>query len=375
MLPYFLLVLVPFAMAFFSIQKSPTGKYTISIGRKSVMSGYNLMLPVFFIFLFILMVLRSRFMGNDTYNYSVIFDMHRTQSLGLILSDWREVLFKLLGWTIGRFTDDFQIYLAITSLIQLLPIAILVLKDRRHSFLQTIIFVNMSTFIMLFSGIRQSMAISVGLLAFMALQKEKKLRFIFWAVVATLLHTSGFLVFLLYPVYRMRVKRIHLFLVVPIMGFVLFFNQPIFLFLSRIVASTYDNYENITISSTGAYTSLILFVLFAVFCYIITEEKNMDKDTCGLRNIILFVVALQCFAPIHTLAMRVNYYFIIFVPIALGKCISSPKPNLKKLARYGELVMCGFFSVYYIYTVYMASLDPTRMLNIVPYIPFWETMG
>ena len=43
----------------------------------------------------------------------------------------------------------------------------------------------------------------------------------------------------------------------------------------------------------------------------------MTKEDFGLRNILVLAVILQIFSMAHILAMRMNYYFIIFIPTAL----------------------------------------------------------
>ena len=52
---------------------------------------------------------------------------------------------------------------------------------------------------------------------------------------------------------------------------------------------------------------LILFALFTVFAFIIPDELIIDKETTGLRNFLLLSLVLQMFAPLHSLAMRLNY--------------------------------------------------------------------
>ena len=141
------------------------------------------------------------------------------------------------------------------------------------------------------------------------------------------MHNSGFMVFFIYFLFNIRLKKKHLLVIVPSIVLVLVFNQPIFLFLTSIVAETYEKY-NTVITFTGAYGSLILFVLFALFSYLITDERRMDMEAYALRNILLMAVLLQCFAPLHNLAMRMNYYFIIFYTFGNRKIINNPQTKI-----------------------------------------------
>ena len=67
-----------------------------------------------------------------------------------------------------------------------------------------------------------------------------------------------------------------------------------------------------SITQTGAFTMLMLFVMFAVFAFLVPDDATLDAETIGLRNFLLLSIVLQMFAPLHTLAMRMNYYYIIF---------------------------------------------------------------
>ncbi len=367
MIPYFLLLLIPFLFSFVEIRKNESGSRSLRIGSVQNHS----MLPTFFTILLFLLMCRAESVGNDTRNYHYYFDLFPTQSLRQIFHSAGESLFRFLNYIVGNITDNFQIYLSIVALIEILPIAYLYNQDRQHSYLKMILFVNMSTFIMMFSGIRQAMAVSIGVLAFICVRENKKLLFLLLAVVAALIHHSGFMVFLLYPLYYVRVKKKQLFFIIPIMGGIFVFNRQIFGLMTRILSETSEKYDS-SAAVTGAFGSLLLFILFTVFIYVVADEPKMDAEMFALRNIMLMVVAIQCFAPLHTLAMRMNYYFIIFLPLAVGKCVAIPKKGFANVAQVGEIVMCIFFTLYFCIGIYQSYQTGISTLNTVPYIPFWE---
>jgi hypothetical protein len=81
---------------------------------------------------------------------------------------------------------------------------------------------------------------------------------------------------------------------------------------------------------------------------------------------------LQCFAPVHVLAMRLNYYFIIFIPVLIPKILKYHKRSLKKLTIASQVVMIGFFVLYYLINTYESCKTGISDLNTYPYIPFWK---
>jgi hypothetical protein len=98
----------------------------------------------------------------------------------------------------------------------------------------------------------------------------------------------------------------------------------------------------------------------------------MDKETLGQRNLLLMALMLQCFAPVHVLAMRLNYYFIIFIPVLIPKILKYHKRSLKKLTIASQVVMIGFFVLYYLINTYESCKTGISDLNTYPYIPFWK---
>lgn len=378
MLPYVLLMFVPLLFSFIAFSYRFTeynGKWSVSIGQRREILEHSLVIPVFFLLLWILLSLRDIEIGRDLENYLLYFEVNSAKDFKEVLRDgWEtgDVLYWLLNWAVGQFTDNYQIFLSIVAAIILLPMAYVYGQDRRQGFLKIVIFMNMSVFVMVFSGLRQAIATSIGLIAFEFVKKKQPIRFLLAALIVFGFHHTGFMVLLFYPLYYFTPKAKHLWFVIPGMLTVYIFNKPIFTWATNFLNLLTDDRYDVEITDTGAYTMLILFIIFAIFAYIIPDEKLMDRETLGLRNLLLMAVILQCFAPVHMLAMRMNYYFIIFIPIIIPKIISNAKKNLKDVAWIAKYVMIVFFVAYYLITTYISCQTGNSALDIYPYVPFWE---
>ena len=115
---------------------------------------------------------------------------------------------------------------------------------------------------------------------------------------------------------------------------------------------------------------LLMLILFAVFSYVIVDEGTLDQDTVALRNILLFSVVLQMFAMLHPLSMRINYYFLFFIPVLIPKIVNRCKKQYANIGKIAAVVMTVYFYYYFI-NMMITDNDP---LNIFPYIPFWQNM-
>lgn len=370
MIPYFLLLLVAGLFCFVSIS-STRGRTVLIIGYNANIKK-NLCTGVFFLVLFVLLAFRDVSVGNDTRNYQYFFFQYSKMSLVELLDIGDEGLYRLLNWSIAKLTNrNFQLYIAMTSALTIVPLAKLYMEDQSHSFLQIVLFVNMSIFVMLFSGIRQAIAMSIGVFSLRYIRKGKLLKYLLCIALAFGFHTSSFILLLMYPVYNLKIGKKDLWLVIPVIIAVLFFSEQLFGFLVGILAIFSPEYAESEVSQTGAYAMIILFALFTVFAYVIPDEKKMTRDLLGLRNLLLLSALLQCFAPLHALAMRMNYYFIPFVPAVMVRTMNVYDSKYKNVVQWAEVILCIFFTASFLSSVFQAA-STGGMLHIVPYIPFWE---
>jgi hypothetical protein len=117
---------------------------------------------------------------------------------------------------------------------------------------------------------------------------------------------------------------------------------------------------------------LILFVLFAIVSYVLPDEELMDEETLGLRNFLLAAVVIQSFVPLHQLAMRMNYYFVLFIPVLIPKILKSCKASMSQAGYLSNWVFSIYFLVYYLDKLYTSCSTGISSLNTYPYRFFWQ---
>lgn len=376
MFPFFLLLIIPFCMMFIGIEKKER-HHTLLIGSGDEIAQTNLALPLFFIVLLLLLVFRADTIGRDLPSYKIIFSTYgrmpwRTLFKQTVFWDG-QILFCILTKIIYLIKNDFHLYISIFAVLTLIPMAIYYCEDRTFSLLKIVIFLEVPTFIMLFSGIRQSLAIAVGILAYFEVRKKRPIRFLIWCVIAILIHHSAFMILPFYFLYHLKIEKKHLLIVIPIMVLVFVFNEEIFKTLTLFLGEFSNNYEG-EISNTGAFGSLILYILFAVVSFVVTDKEKMEgnNEAYGLRNFLLMAVALQCFAPLHSLAMRLNYYYIIFIPVAFAKSLKCAKVKYRQVVILMEIVIILVFAFLFIRSVYIGSTTGISTLDTYPYVPLWK---
>jgi len=313
---------------------------------------------------FLMLALRGLECGIDTRQYSRLFQRYSGLSLSrILLTQNHELGYKLLIKLVAFLGGDYQMFLAATSAICVFPLWYIYKRESENQLLTIALFLTVAPFVMYFSGIRQAISMSIGIAAWYC-AREKKL---FWFVLAVLLsiqfHSSSMILFILYPLYHAKITPRWLWFVIPCMVLVYVFKTSIFNFLFTFLWKEYELTEE-----TGATTVLILLIMFAVYSFILPDEKKMDADTIAMRNLLLCSVVLQFFAMLHPLSMRINYYLLIYVPILITRIANRSKERFKQIAGLSVAVMTVFFMYYFISDGINGSDD----LSIFPYIPFWK---
>lgn len=355
---YYILILAPMMIQHFSI-----GRKNINYEKKN-----HWTMLLFFVGLAFLLALRHRSVGSDTVVYINAFKRISDMSWGKIASGNGEIGFMYYTKVLSRISSNPQIFLAVTALITCALVYPTYKRLCLDPSLTIVLFGIMSTFVMMFSGIRQMLAIGIGFVAYEYVRKKKWVSFILMVFLAMSFHTSAFILAFMYPLYHARITKKWLYAVIPGLVLMFIFNKQMFLFLG-VILERFTHYDT-SIVKTGAYTMLILFAIFTVFSFLVPEESCLDKETIGMRNFLLLSLIIQMFAPLHSYAMRMNYYYIIFIPLLLPKIIVCRSKRWTQVAVIGRHVMVVFFALYF-----FISAGNGINLNVFPYHFFWETVG
>ena len=358
MTPYLILAIFPTVAWLFK------DRVRLNIGHRSLYKTKSLSIDIFMIVLLCLLAFRGLQCGNDTIQYFRLFKMYSASSLSdLFAGQTHEMGYKLFNKLIGLLTDNYQCLLITTALTCVCPLWYFYKKESEIPLLTIALFLSVSPFVMFFSGIRQAIAMSMGVFAWYTAKNKKLVLFFTVVLIAIQFHSSAFILILLYPIYHAKITKKWLWFVIPCMAIVYFFKDLIFAFLIEQLWKDYQITEE-----TGAIMVLLLLILFAIYSYVMVEEESLDQDTIALRNVLLLSVVIQIFAMLHPLSMRMNYYFLIFIPILIPKIANRCKKQYVMLSKISIAVMTIYF-LYYFVNMMITDNDP---LNIFPYIPFWE---
>ncbi len=355
MLPYYLLVAIPLFLS------TPEYLFPPSRGR----TRWN-RVPVwlFFIGLFCLLSLRHLSIGVDTARYAWHFKQ-------LAKLPWKKFLayrdgewaFFLLCKVIATLGGNERTMLVVSALLCVLPVAVLYVTRTVSPSLTLSMYPVLPIFMMSFSGLRQAIAVSLAVPVYCAVVKKQWIRAFLWMALAFFFHRTALVLLLFIPALRMRLRLSHLPALLVLYAAVYAARRPLFSICLRILGES-DRYEEMTESGGGSM--LLLFVGCLLLSFLIPFETSLDDETRGMRNLLSIAVLIQLFSSVHPLSMRMNYYFILFIPLFMGRVLSVEGRMAASLASALRLSMAAFFVVFYI-----ARIMVSDSLAIYPYRPFW----
>ena len=371
MLPYIIMVAVPalLSLVFYNYENRRMAVCESRMQVYTEKSSYRIVVDAFFFIWLILLIFRSVQVGVDLIVYDRYFDVVSSWSwrelLTAIFYDDLEAGYYVLCKLISLITTDFHLVIAVCALISVIPIWRFYRKDGSNGFLVILLFLNVAPFVMYFSGLRQSMAMAFAVPCYYFCRDKRFWKFLLMIFLAYLFHKSALVLLLMYPVYHFKLKKqAHIFYLIPIFSVIYIFNVPIFSFLLVLLQDGYIDKYGGGIKKTGASAVLLLLAVLLIYSFLIVDQSKLDKETVGMRNFLALSVCLQTFAGVHTLAMRMNYYYLLFVPLLIDRVIQSADEKYAFLVKLSKFLMVSFFFLYYFYFAYTDK----DILNIYPYI-------
>lgn len=316
-------------------------------------------LTFFFVMYLLLLCCRDVSVGNDTRSYVKTFEYAKMigWKSGLLYGD-QEIGFKILRQLVASIGGS-RLYICVVAALTVLPVLYLYKNEAEGAMLCISFFLISLLFELFFSGMRQGIAVALGVPAFYMVKKKKFIPYVLVVALACTFHKSAILLLLLYPIYYSRITKKWLWFVIP--GIVLVYLNRSML-LEQIIRLSGDEYTYkyaYLTGSSGQMGLMVLFLLLAIYSYIVLDEKQASTEEIGLRNILLLTACIHLFTPLHPTISRLNYYFILFIPVAMTRINNRANQPILQGVRVAEVVMPTFFVLYF----FLAKADSLHVFD------------
>lgn len=334
----------------------------------------TVILKVMMISMWFLCSFRAVSVGNDTsgYEYSYyLSDNFDWFDFSYIYFEHGYVLLSKLFTSLGA---SFNTFLCFVYAGVFIPLYYFFKKHSKDATLSVLIYICYTFFTFNLSGIRNSLAMSLALVAYMLIERKTKkglIGYFLMMALAMSIHQSSIVMFvaILIIYYPFNLKRSWLYLIVSA---TLIFSSHILYFISNDVLGHSIEVTDNHIGGAGLlFIVLLLFSSFLIALHPknaneLTDEKNNNLiQTIRFTHMIGFsVVSFLAIGGISTL-IRAAMFFQVFITVAIPAILEMIDAKSRICIKL--ILIIGLIAFYYL------TVLATNHLHTVPYHFFWQT--
>ena len=308
--------------------------------------------------MFLLFVLRYKYVGGDTIGYVRFFQNEiRGYSFAELLNEdlmRTEVGYSIYVKIISLFTDNYTVYFLINGIVIFGTLLHFSKKYTDNPFVFFFMFMTLGTYQFVETGLRQALAMMICLWAIDFLKNKKIIRFILLVALASLFHTSAWLFLLILPLFM--IKRLDWTIATHIiMALVFFVGFGAF----QNLINEWLGYEyTIEETGNGGIFFLLVLVLFAFSLFMTYNKPHKVEGQSLITHMAILTVTFWLLRLISRTAERVSYYYIFGLYIYFSQSLSYHKDKLAAFMKVALIAACFALFIY-------------RNAGII-YLFFWE---
>lgn len=327
MTPYIILIIAIFCFRAF----------TLTLPEKK---GNYIFLALTFIYLFIFCVIRSFDVGIDIPGYIRLYDLTKNikwDDWGYVYFENGYIAFMKICNMIGLTSRGF---FYIVYLIILLPVFIFIKRYSTRPFLSVILYIGFQFFTFDLTGLRQAMAMSIILLAYMEFFKSTKksiLKAVLIILLASTFHRSSLIVLPAFLIIYLPINKKTIILIIVAAISCVALNKVGIREVSALFKDPDSTFTPSTDSSQQLGLSLLLIIIFAACALYATKvlqkkpyQHSIFKVESKMAILLSAAICLMCLFNGSILLRSTMYYYIVFIvaiPIFVS-CFDSYTRNI-----------------------------------------------
>lgn len=294
--------------------------FVFSIGKKTEKKKFYFVL-ICFIQMYLIAAYRYE-IGSDYAQYATGFYKMAVSGFSEITyEDW-EIGFVLLNKIIGLFTTKVSVFMAVTSLLELIGPAFLILKYSKHPFISIFIYLNINLFYLDMNFIRQAIAMSIICFAYKFLIERKFWKYLLIVLLAATFHLTALYMIPVYFICLITVStKTHL---TYLGGIILYYIAADWL-INLVFSKFHTEYLNSVYLKSGVYFRYCVVPL--ILCAAIIVLSYFVKEKTRRLNVLMHMTMLMGFWQVvmlkHALFERFTFYTMLFMILAIPEAIDA----------------------------------------------------
>lgn len=306
--------------------------------------------------------LRDKSVGIDTKSYCEDYLRYHMISWKQIMNGGSHIGFYAYSKILSMIApNSYTFFLFVTGAIISISLGFFIYKNSTNPLLSFIIVFSLEYVFFFMSGLKQTLAMSLLMVAYQYMKDKKIIKFGLLILLATLFHTSALIFVIAYPVFHLKLKKSMILIFSILLVFIgVNYSSNVFYIIRDLIGdSLFDQYGGDYISSlnyTGLFIQIALFALVYILLYVFSNEKYN-----GLINILILGLFFQSMTGILGEFFRIAMYFNMFIIIALPNAIGCMKKEKTLTYLIVGAVLLLYFSTLSIrnfdYSVYKFFLN------------------
>lgn len=313
----------------------------------------------------LLMGLRGSSVGADVANYELKYGHYAIAGLNNeILYEWVNNFFSAIGL-------PWQGFLMLMALFSSICLLVFLYKYSDNLLLSLIMFLTIGLFQLYMSGLRQCIAISLCLLAFIALQKKRNVIFFILVALAYGFHNSAIVALVAWPFFKIPLDKKAVAIMASLALAAYAFRTPLANLLGWLAPARYQDLGTYNLGEGYDINVLVIAInaLIPIFCLVVDRFNHWSSSNArrthstmmmlACLNLILVVLSTSSFY-----IGRLAYYFqssqLVIVPNVISHCDNG---HLKLLLQMLVVALC---------VADFAISVPGGTLAIDHYVFFWQ---
>lgn len=288
----------------------------------------------------------------------------KAEKMFLFLNENGDKLYALLTYFIAKTFGNIHVLLFVIQLINIIPIYILI-KDENVS-LPMAFFIYLSfIYLKSFNLVRQFLAISFTILAFVSLKNNKYFLTVCWMIIAYFFHSSSIIMLLVFYLYKISGKdskdTISFFTVLMYCLIISFVFFPVFIrfvrtipMFSNITTLMNSSYENnfIRIDKIDTFFRIFWILLIGYLNKKYLLSKKIDNYSFYYRLMIIDLI-FYSYNIFISYAERISFYFgpIAYI-LLIPQLIKVLKKDNKNYFIFNCFIFVVFFAYFYLKYIY-----------------------
>ncbi|WP_381426383.1 EpsG family protein [Sporosarcina thermotolerans] len=272
-----------------------------------------------------------------------------------------EIGFIILNKLIGIVWENESFFLAVTSSIIILSISKYIYKNSKIVWLSFVIFIAFGFWGMSLNTLRQFIAIALILPSIKYIKSRDLIKFVIHILIASFFHISALSFLIIYPLFKMKINKFYITLVICIGVAVNLFSTKIIYFLMGIFG--YHLYVGRVGNGSGTGMLLMLsLIAIAALLYRRSAIRN-GEDYDLYIHILIVSILLNILALDFNLAGRAMIYFTIHCIILIPNIIYTIKPKMDRSVGIYIVLLGAMFYYLIILTTDVGSVVPYQIMS------------